>query len=171
MFKQVSFDISNTHIEEFEVQSEISQNRKWPIIWSFQKWKGFRPTSTQYYIIKKASNEILLNMKVVDLSLPFPKCPRSWISNVWLRIYDQIIAKYAWDFKWPYLLNQDSKLSGSSCIVLLLTHTFQIPHHIAWIFITWSFVNPFPFWREIAKFKNGALYGLSTIAIVVKRWF
>ena len=28
MFKQVSFDISNTHIEEFEVKSKISQNRK-----------------------------------------------------------------------------------------------------------------------------------------------
>jgi hypothetical protein len=33
--------------------------------------------SPQDYIIKNASNEILLNMKVVDLVLPFPKSPRS----------------------------------------------------------------------------------------------
>jgi hypothetical protein len=33
--------------------------------------------SPQDYIIKKASNEILSNMKVEDISLPFPKSPRS----------------------------------------------------------------------------------------------
>jgi hypothetical protein len=56
--------------------------------------------STQDYIIKKASNEILLNMKVVDLSLPFPKSPRSSISHVWLRRYDQNLTKCALNFKW-----------------------------------------------------------------------
>ena len=33
--------------------------------------------SPQDYMTKNASNEILLNMKVVDISLPFPKCPRT----------------------------------------------------------------------------------------------
>jgi hypothetical protein len=33
--------------------------------------------SPQDYIIKKASNEILSNMKVVDLVLPFPKSPKT----------------------------------------------------------------------------------------------
>jgi hypothetical protein len=49
--------------------------------------------STQDYIIKKASNEILSNMNVVDLSLPFPKSSRSWISHVWLKRYGSIMAK------------------------------------------------------------------------------
>ena len=96
MSKQVSFDISNIKIEEFEVRSRLSKNSRWPIIWTFQKWQGFGPTSTQYYIIQKASNEILSNMKVEDISLPFPKSPRSWISNVWLRRYDPIMEKSAW---------------------------------------------------------------------------
>ena len=100
MFEQVSFDISNINIEENKVRSKLSKNRKWPIIQICQKWKGFNLTSTSNYIIKKASNEILLNMKVVDLSLPFPKSPRSSISHVWLRKYDQNMAKCTWRFKW-----------------------------------------------------------------------
>jgi hypothetical protein len=43
----------------------------------FQKWKVFGPTSTQLSNIKEASNEFLSNMKVEDLSLPFPKSPIS----------------------------------------------------------------------------------------------
>ena len=116
--------------------------RFWGQVKSFQKWKvtcnfkfpkmaSFGPTSTQLSNIKEASNEILSNMKVEDLSLPFPKSPRSWISNEWLRSYDQIIAKCAWNFKWPYLLNQDSKFGGSFCTILLMTWSFQINNHIA----------------------------------------
>jgi hypothetical protein len=56
--------------------------------------------SPQDYIIKKASNEILSNMKVEYLSLPFPKSPRSWISHVWLRRYGPIMAKCGLNFKW-----------------------------------------------------------------------
>ena len=37
----VSFDLSNTHIEAFEVKSRISKNRKWLVIQNCQKWKGF----------------------------------------------------------------------------------------------------------------------------------
>jgi hypothetical protein len=33
--------------------------------------------SPQDYMSKNASNEILSNMKVVDLVLPFPKSPRT----------------------------------------------------------------------------------------------
>jgi hypothetical protein len=40
-------------------------------------WQVFGTTSTQFSTIKKASNGILLNMKVVDLSLPYSKSPRS----------------------------------------------------------------------------------------------
>ena len=71
--------MSNIYLEDFEVKSKVSQNGKWPIISSFQKWKVFGPTSTQLSNIKKASNEFLSNMKVEDLSLPFPESPRSWI--------------------------------------------------------------------------------------------
>jgi hypothetical protein len=42
---------------------------------------------------KEASNEFLSNMKVEDLALTFPKSPRTSISHVWLKNYDQIIAK------------------------------------------------------------------------------
>jgi hypothetical protein len=38
---------------------------------------SFGPTSTQLSNIKEASNEILSNIKVEDISLPFPKSPRS----------------------------------------------------------------------------------------------
>lgn len=100
MCKQVSFDISNINIEEFKVRSRLSKNSRWPVIWTFQEWKDFGPTSTQDYIIKKASNEILSNMKVEDLSLPFPKSPRSWISHVWLRRYGPIMGKCVSKFKW-----------------------------------------------------------------------
>jgi hypothetical protein len=48
---------------------------------------------------KNASNEILLNMKVVALSLPFPKCPRTSISHLWLERYDQKMAKCGLNFK------------------------------------------------------------------------
>jgi hypothetical protein len=47
----------------------------------------------QIYIIIKASNQILSNMKVEDLALAFPKSPRTSISHVWLASYDQIIVK------------------------------------------------------------------------------
>ena len=39
---QVSFYISNINTEEFEVRWKLSKNRKWPIIWICQKWKGFQ---------------------------------------------------------------------------------------------------------------------------------
>jgi hypothetical protein len=42
-----------------------------------KKWQVFGTTSTQLSIVKKSSNGISFNMKVVDLSLPFPKSPRS----------------------------------------------------------------------------------------------
>jgi hypothetical protein len=44
---------------------------------NFPKMASFDPTSTQIYNMKKASNEILFNMKVEYRSLPFPKSPRS----------------------------------------------------------------------------------------------
>ena len=59
-------------------------------------------TSWSSTYIKEASNEILSNMKVEDLSLPFPKSLRSWASNEWLRSYEQMITKCAWNFKIPF---------------------------------------------------------------------
>ena len=49
--------------------------------------------SPQDYMIKQASNEILSNMKVKDLVLPFLKSPRTWISHVWLESYGSTFAK------------------------------------------------------------------------------
>jgi hypothetical protein len=77
MFKQVSFDISNTHIEGFEIIPKVSKRKNYLWFQVSKKWQVFGTTSTQLSIIKKSSNGILLNMKVVDLSLPFPKSPRS----------------------------------------------------------------------------------------------
>jgi hypothetical protein len=50
-------------------------------------------SSPQLYIIKKASNQILSNMKVEDLALTFPKSHGTSISHLWLASYDQIIFK------------------------------------------------------------------------------
>jgi hypothetical protein len=68
----------------------VTYNSKLP------KMERFSP---QDYITKNASNEILLNMKVVDLSLPFPKSPRTSISHLWLKRYDQNMARCTWSFK------------------------------------------------------------------------
>ena len=121
--------------------------RIWSQIKSFQKWKvtcnskfpkmaSFGPYLTWLSNIKEASNEILSNVKVEDLSLPFPKSPRSWASDEWLRSYDPFTAKYAWNFNKPYLLNQNSKWSASFCIMLLMTYIFQIIHYMAWNLFT-----------------------------------
>ena len=125
------FNMSNIYLEGFEARSKVSKNGKWHVISSFQKWQVFGPHSTWLSNIKEASNEFLLNMKVEYLSLPFPKSPRSWISNEWLRSYGQIIAKCAWNFKWPYLLNQNSKFGGSFCKMFLMSWSFQNIYHIA----------------------------------------
>ena len=101
MSKTCLLIIPKIKVEEFEVKSKVSKNGKWPIISTFQKWQVFDPTSTQLSNIKEASNEFLSNMKVEYLSLPFPKSPRSWASDEWLRRYGPIIAKCAWNFKWP----------------------------------------------------------------------
>ena len=52
------------------------------------KMESFSP---KYYVSKKASNEILSNMKFEDLVLAIPKSPRTPKSHVWLSRYDQII--------------------------------------------------------------------------------
>jgi hypothetical protein len=47
-------------------------------------------------MFKDASNEILSNMKVVDLAITFPKSPRTWISHLWLASYGLIFVKKSW---------------------------------------------------------------------------
>jgi hypothetical protein len=66
--------------------------QKWQVTcnWKFPKMESF---SSQNYMSKNASNEILSNMKVVDLALTFTKSPRTRISHLWLESYDQIIVK------------------------------------------------------------------------------
>ena len=56
--------------------------------------------SPQNHMSKKASNEILFNMKAVDLALTFPKSPRTWISHIWLTRYGPIIFQKCLKSKW-----------------------------------------------------------------------
>ena len=82
--------MSNIIMEEFEVKQEISKNRKLTCNWNLPKMESLDP---QNYIMIKASNEFLPNMKVEDLVLPFPKSPRTLNYHVWLASYDQIIFR------------------------------------------------------------------------------
>ena len=62
-------------------------NSKLPKMERFSPWN---------YMSKNASNEILSNIKVVDLGLTFPKSLRTWISHLWLASYGLIIVKKSW---------------------------------------------------------------------------
>jgi hypothetical protein len=110
-------------------------------------------------IMIQASNEILPNMKVEDLVLPFPKSPRTLNSHVWLASYDRIDFRKSWTSKghisqtvWPILMGffpTSHIWSPLSKNINFMSQNFTNQNGIFWLFsFKCKFDQELTFWYK-----------------------